>query len=116
MTLGYWLAGQAAPGPAPVDGQRLQHADAEAGNWLSTGRTYDEQHFTPLTKINAGNAKLLGLARSSDLESTRGEEATPIVVDGTLYISTTWSKVMALDAATGKVLWRYDRRFRGSGP
>jgi quinohemoprotein ethanol dehydrogenase len=98
---------------APVDAQRLQHADAEPRNWLTTGRTYDEQHFSPLDKINAGNARLLGLAWSTDLESTRGEEATPIVVDGTMYISTTWSKVMALDAATGKVLWRYDPKVPG---
>ena len=48
----------------------------------------------------------------SELDTDRGQEATPIVVDGVMYTSTAWSKVMALDAATGKVLWRSIRTTR----
>ncbi|MCC7463500.1 MAG: PQQ-dependent dehydrogenase, methanol/ethanol family [Gammaproteobacteria bacterium] len=102
------LAGCAGRGPADVDGARIAAADREPGNWMSHGRTYDEQRFSPLDKINAANVKDLGLAWYADLDTNRGQEATPIVVDGALYVSTAWSMVKAYDAATGKLLWAYD--------
>ena len=102
------LAACAGRGPADVDGARIAAADREPGNWMSHGRTYDEQRFSPLDKINADNVKDLGLAWYADLDTSRGQEATPIVVDGTLYVSTAWSMVKAYDAATGKPLWAYD--------
>ncbi len=96
------------PGLAQVDAARLVGADKEPGNWMVYGRTYSEQRFSPLTKINADNAKDLGLAWYYDLDTARGQEATPIEVDGVLYISTAWSMVKAFDAKTGKLLWAYD--------
>ncbi len=102
-----------ARGPADVDGARIQAADKEPGNWMSNGRTYDEQRFSPLTKINDTNAGQLGLAWSYDLDTNRGQEATPIVVDGVMYVSTAWSKVKAFDAATGALLWAYDPQVPG---
>jgi quinohemoprotein ethanol dehydrogenase len=54
--------------------------------------------------------KELGLVWSYDLESTRGVEATPLVVDGIMYVSASWSIVHAIDVRTGKRLWVYDRR------
>ena len=104
----------ARSGPADVDGARIQAADKEPGNWMSYGRTYDEQRFSPLDKINADNAGKLGLAWSFDLDTARGQEATPIVVDGVMYVSTAWSKVKALDARTGQQLWAYDPKVDGS--
>jgi quinohemoprotein ethanol dehydrogenase len=101
-------AGQAAETPAKVDGARMKSADQDAANWLSYGRTYSEQRFSPLTKINAGNAKQLGLAWYADLDTNRGQEATPLVIDGVMYVATAWSMVKAYDAATGKLLWSYD--------
>jgi quinohemoprotein ethanol dehydrogenase len=92
----------------PVDGSRIENGDAEAANWLSYGRTYSEQRFSPLKQINAGNAKNLGLAWFADLETNRGQEATPLVVDGVVYISTAWSMVKAYDGRTGELLWSYD--------
>jgi quinohemoprotein ethanol dehydrogenase len=91
-----------------VDGARIIAADSEAGNWLSNGRTYDEQRFSPLENINAENAGELGLAWSVLTEVGRGHEASPIVVDGNMYVTLPWSKVLALNAATGEELWRYD--------
>ncbi len=95
-------------GPADVDGARILAADKEPGNWMTYGRTYNEQRFSPLDKINADNAGKLGLAWSFDLDTARGQEATPIVVDGVMYVSTAWSMVKALDAKTGQQLWAYD--------
>ncbi|MBL4621783.1 MAG: PQQ-dependent dehydrogenase, methanol/ethanol family [Immundisolibacteraceae bacterium] len=94
--------------PATVDGPRLQAADSEPGNWMAVGRTYSEQRHSPLTKINAGNIDQLQLAWHLDLNTHRGLEATPIMIDGVIYVSGTWSVVYAIDARSGKQLWRYD--------
>ncbi|MFC3097445.1 PQQ-dependent dehydrogenase, methanol/ethanol family [Alteraurantiacibacter palmitatis] len=97
-----------------VDEARLLSAEDDPDNWLSHGRTYAEQRYSPLADINLENVGQLGLAYAVELDTNRGQEATPIVVDGTMYISTAWSKVMALNAATGEVLWRYDPQVNGA--
>ena len=94
--------------PADVDGARIVAADREPGNWMSHGRTYSEQRFSPLKQITDRNIGELGLVWYYDLDTNRGQEATPIVVDGVMYFTTAWSKVFALDAATGATLWSYD--------
>ena len=94
--------------PADVDASRLINADLEPGNWMSHGRTYGEQRFSPLKQITANNAGRLGLAWSYDLDTSRGQEATPLVIDGLMYFTTAWSKVVALDAASGALKWTYD--------
>ena len=91
-----------------VDDAALLAADGDPANWLSHGRTYDEQRFSPLAEIHDGNVGELGLAWFFDLGTKRGIEATPIVVDGILYTTGTWSTVFAIDAATGEQLWKYD--------
>jgi quinohemoprotein ethanol dehydrogenase len=98
--------------PRAVDGERIANADAEPGNWLSYGRTYSEQRFSPLARINDKNAQNLGLAWFADLDTNRAQEATPLVVDGVMYISTAWSLVKAYEARTGKLLWAYDPQVR----
>lgn len=99
---------------ANVDDARLASADSNADDWLSHGRTYSEQRFSPLAEINATNVGQLELAWFHDLDTNRGQEATPIIVDGVMYTSTAWSKVVALDAATGKQLWTYDPQVPGA--
>lgn len=94
--------------PAAVDASRLVAADREPGNWMTHGRTYSEQRFSPLKAITTDNVGGLGLAWSFDLPDRRGIEATPIVVDGVMYVTGAWSKVFALDAKTGALLWSYD--------
>ncbi len=93
---------------ASVNAQRLRAADKEPGNWMSHGRTYSEQRFSPLAQINAKNVSSLGLAWSYDMETQRGIEATSLVVDGVMYTTSAWSIVRALDARTGKLLWTFD--------
>jgi PQQ-dependent dehydrogenase (methanol/ethanol family) len=99
--------------PSTVDGRRIVNADKEPGQWLTIGRTYDEQRFSPLKQIHTGNVSKLGLAWFADFDTNRGQEATPLVIDGVLYVSTAWSKVKAYDAKTGKLLWAYDPRVKG---
>jgi glucose dehydrogenase len=100
-------SGVAAP-RANVDGARLAAADADTPNWLTHGRTYAEQRFSPLKSIDESNVAQLGLAWYYDLGTTRGVEATPLVVDGVMYTTSAWSIVYALDAKTGRELWVYD--------
>tara|TARA_A100001391_G_scaffold7621_6_gene4965 strand:+ start:47771 stop:49879 length:2109 start_codon:yes stop_codon:yes gene_type:complete len=97
-----------------LDEDRLLAAESDPDSWLTTGRTYAEQRFSPLEDINDGNVGELSLAYAVELDTNRGQEATPIVVDGVMYISTAWSKVWALDAATGEVLWKYDPEVDGA--
>ncbi len=103
----------AATGPAAVDAARLIAAEAEPGQWLAHGRTYGEQRFSPLDQIDRQTVGRLGLAWFADLDTHRGQEATPLVADGVLYVSTAWSKVKAYDAASGRALWSYDPEVPG---
>ncbi|HVS76832.1 MAG TPA: PQQ-binding-like beta-propeller repeat protein, partial [Steroidobacteraceae bacterium] len=96
-------------GVAAVDGARIIHADRHPGEWLTYGRTYDEQRYSPLTQIDDRNVAGLGLAWYHDLAGDRRvQESTPLVVDGVMYLTTAWSRVVALDAATGGKLWEFD--------
>jgi len=93
---------------AGIDGKRIGNADSEPGNWLAHGRTYDEQRFSPLNAINTETVDDLGLAWYWDTGTKRGLEATPIVVDGVMFSTGSWSVVWAHDAKTGELLWTYD--------
>ena len=117
--MAFGAEGNAAPRPAKkahkpanaaarVDGAAIRANEAGTPNWPSYGLDYAETRFSKLEQVNAGNVKDLGLAWSYDLESTRGVEATPLVVDGVMYVSAPWSVVHAIDARTGKRLWTYD--------
>ncbi|WP_435418841.1 PQQ-dependent dehydrogenase, methanol/ethanol family [Parerythrobacter aurantius] len=96
-----------------IDSARLVNAGADTANWISHGRTYDEQRFSPLDSVNRENVAQLGLAWSADMDTARGQEATPLVIDGKLYVTTAWSKVKAYDAKTGTPLWEYDPKVPG---
>jgi quinohemoprotein ethanol dehydrogenase len=113
------LAAPSGP-PAAVDAARLQAADAEPQNWLTGGRDQGGSYYSPLTGINASNVKDLGFAWQYNLGSPlRGQEATPLVVDGVMYTSGTWGYVYAVDASSGRELWRYDPKsdyFAGRNP
>ncbi len=98
---------------AEVDARTLIGADNEPGQWLSPGRTYDEQRFSPLTQINADNVAQLALAWYADFDTNRGQEASPLVINGMLYVTTAWSKVYAYDAKTGAPRWNYDPNVAG---
>src|SRR5260370_9604801 len=98
----------AAGSAANVDAARIARADQDPANWMTYGRTYGEQRYSPLARITADNVKQLGLAWYADFDSNRGQEATPLAIDGVLYVVTAWSIVKAYDAKTGQLLWSYD--------
>jgi quinohemoprotein ethanol dehydrogenase len=106
--------------PGSVDASRLAAADSEPQNWYTGGRDQDGSYYSPLTTINASNVKTLGFAWQYDLGlPLRGQEATPVIVDGIMYTSGTWGYVYAVDAATGREIWRYDPKsdfFAGRNP
>jgi quinohemoprotein ethanol dehydrogenase len=118
LSEGTWLQAQQAtnpvkPTPANVDGKVLRNAgaanDALPGSWLTYGRTQGETRYSPLKQINDTNAKRLRLAWSYVVGAGGGnQEGTPLMWNNTLYGITTWSVVYALDARTGKELWRWD--------
>ncbi|OJW72811.1 MAG: quinohemoprotein alcohol dehydrogenase [Sphingomonadales bacterium 63-6] len=103
---GAWAGADTPSGPAWVDEARM--AAPDPGQWLSGGRTYDEQHFSPLTQINDKNVGQLGLAWYADIDTERGMEASPLMIDGVLYNVQPWNIVTAYDAKTGRQLWRFD--------
>src|SRR5690348_5642533 len=85
-------AQQTRPSPAAkkIDDAALRNADAEGSDWVTHGRNYSETRFSPLKQIIADNVGSLGLAWAFDTETTRGLEATPIVVDGRIYTTGSW--------------------------
>jgi len=103
----------AKPVQANVDEERLLAADQNAGQWMSPGRDYNEQRFSPLSKITDKNIGQLGLEWYGDFDTRRGQESTPLVIDGVLYVTTAWSKLYAYDAKTGRDLWKFDPMVRG---
>src|SRR5689334_3466959 len=91
-----------------VDGASIRANTAMSNDWPTIGLDYAETRFSKLHDITADNVKKLGLVWSYPLESSRGVEATPLVVDGIMYVTASWSVVHAIDARTGKALWTYD--------
>jgi quinohemoprotein ethanol dehydrogenase len=96
-----------------IDDERMLAADREPGNWLLHGGNLAEQHYSSLTGIHDGNVASLGPAWFFEFDTSRGQQSTPIVVDGVMYVTTAMSKVYAIRAATGELLWRHDPEVPG---
>ena len=91
-----------------VTPERIKANEETTKDWLSYNLGYDEKRHSKLNQINTGNVDELGLAWTFELNSKRGVESTPIVVEGVMYVTAPWSKVYALDARTGEQIWSYD--------
>ena len=83
-------------------------AVGDGANWLAYGRNYSEQRYSPLDQINTETVKKLGVEWVMELPEDRSLVATPLVVDGILYFTGSFSKTRAVEAKTGKLLWEYD--------
>jgi quinohemoprotein ethanol dehydrogenase len=91
-----------------IDAAAIQANAATSKDWPTYGADYGETRYSKLAEITATNIKDLGLVWTYNLESTRGVEATPLVVDGVMYVTASWSVVHAIDVRAGKRLWSFD--------
>src|SRR4029434_3942968 len=91
-----------------IDDNALKNA-AKGTEWLTYGQGYSEQRHSTLTQITPANISRLGPAWSLEIGGGGGkQEGTPLFANGILYGQTNWSITFAIDARTGKELWRYD--------
>ena len=102
-----WQGLAAASAGAGVTAAQLINADKNPGEWLGYGRDYGEQHYSPLARVTQANVKQLSLTWHHDFGERQGLEATPIVHNGVIYVTTDFSEVWAFDARSGKTLWSY---------
>ncbi len=93
---------------ANVDDARIMENAKTGKDWPSNGLDYGVNRFSPLDQITTANVGKLGLAWSYPLNSTRGVEATPVVVDEIMYVTTPWSIVHAINARTGENIWTFN--------
>jgi quinohemoprotein ethanol dehydrogenase len=112
------LQGQTATTRKVDDATLLKPAD---GDWVSYGRDYAEAHHSPLTQINHSNVSRLGVAYAIEVGSAGKLETTPLVFNGVLYGTSTWSQVYAIDLRANKLKWQWDPAlvrtgFAGMGP
>ena len=107
------LAGCEEVSEGGIDAERLANAASDSANWITYGRDYSEQRHSPLDEVSTETVGELGLAWFADLDTARGQEGTPLVINGTIYITTAWSKVKAYDAASGEPKWQYDPEVPG---
>jgi quinohemoprotein ethanol dehydrogenase len=105
-------AAETATRPGDVTESRVASESPAGTNWLLNGRTFDESHFSPLKQITDKNVNDLGLAWYLDIDGAMGVVAEPIVVDGVIYVSAPQSRVYAVDAVSGKVIWKFDPHVR----
>src|SRR5258708_36527088 len=105
LWVGLQLGGVVAAPHAIVDDARVGKAASEPQNWLAHGGAHPDWYYSGLDKIDVTNVGRLRPAWFVELDTSRGQEATPLIADGTLYTTTAWSKVLAVDARTGRVKW-----------
>jgi quinohemoprotein ethanol dehydrogenase len=102
-----------APDKGWIDAERLEAVASEPEHWLTSGRDADGTYFSPLADISDANVKQLGFGWEYKLGTSRGLQATPVVIDGMMIFPGNWGKVYALDAQTGKELWKFDPEVDG---
>ncbi|HSD40688.1 MAG TPA: PQQ-binding-like beta-propeller repeat protein [Burkholderiales bacterium] len=99
--------GGGAPKSVNVSQEALTKAGGQSVNWLHTNGSYDQQRFYPGSQINAQNVKSLRPAFVFQTEVVESMETAPIVIDGVMFLTTSYNHVYAIDAATGQEFWHY---------
>jgi quinohemoprotein ethanol dehydrogenase len=95
-----------------VSEARVLAEESSGNNWMVNGGDFGSQHFSPLRQITDKNIGKLGLAWSLDIDSPMGMASEPLVVDGTIYVTASLDRVLAVDAVSGSVRWKYDPHVR----
>ncbi|HXE34628.1 MAG TPA: PQQ-binding-like beta-propeller repeat protein, partial [Verrucomicrobiae bacterium] len=96
--------------------QDAANSSGERRDWPAYGGAPENTHYSSLTQINRSNVKGLTVAWSFDTGEQGGLQTSPIIVDGVLYGITPTQKVFALDAASGKLIWKFDSGIKGTQP
>jgi alcohol dehydrogenase (cytochrome c) len=99
--------------PNYVTDDMLLNADKDASNWLLYGRDYQTTRYSPLATVNKGNIKNLKAAWNLSFGVLDGQDSQAVVVNGTVYVTSSYNKVWSVDGATGKVNWKYERELPG---
>jgi quinoprotein glucose dehydrogenase len=103
-------------GTIPSPGSPDEPHKQDGRDWPIYGGAAENNHYSPLSQINRSNVRQLKLAWSFDTEESGGLQTSPLVLEGVLYGLTPTQQVFALNAATGKLLWRFDSGIRGTQP
>ena len=106
-----WTASGQVPVPktALVDDERINRIDeVDSGAWLAYGRSYAQHRFSPLAQINRESVRDLGLAWTRRIDVRHRLQSSPIVADGVIYYTDSWSVIYAVDADTGETIWTFD--------
>src|SRR6185437_4550112 len=104
---GSGAASDTAVAAGNVSEQRVLSEGWNGPDWLVSGGAFGSTHYSALKQINDNNVGKLGLAWSLDIDSPMGMATEPIVVDGTIYLTASMDRVFAIDAASGRLLWKY---------
>lgn len=96
-----------------VTDDMLLNADKDASNWLLYGRDYQTTRYSPLSQVNQGNIKKLKATWNLSFGVLDGQDSQAVVVNGTVYVTSSYNKVWSVDGATGKVNWKYERELPG---
>lgn len=96
-----------------VTDDMLLNADKDASNWLLYGRDYQTTRYSPLATINQGNIKKLKAVWNLSFGVLDGQDSQAVVVNGNVYVTSSYNKVWSVDGATGKVNWKYERELPG---
>lgn len=114
---GVWAQGLDEAGaklyPNFVTDDMLLNADKDASNWLLYGRDYQTTRYSPLASINQSNVRNLKAAWGMSFGVLDGQDSQAVVVNGTIYVTSSYNKVWSVDGQTGKVNWKYERELPG---
>jgi alcohol dehydrogenase (cytochrome c) len=104
------VAGSPVPKSISVSQSKLDRADGDGKDFVHSNMSYAQTRYYPAAQINSGNVKKLRPAFTFQTEVLESQETSPIVVDGIMYITTSFNHVYALDAVTGKEFWHYKHK------